>query len=116
MATHQATREDGIIEVDETFFLESFKGQRGLSRPPRHCGGKGGTRGTGREYITVMVVQDRAWPPCRFSVGRVNTEIVIAVLKPFVSLDAVLCSDGAGGCQLQQSAERDASSGAQSSG
>lgn len=29
MATHQATREDGIVEVDETFFLESFKGQRG---------------------------------------------------------------------------------------
>lgn len=29
MATHQATREKGIVEVDETFFLESFKGQPG---------------------------------------------------------------------------------------
>ena len=33
MAAHQATREEGIVEVDETFFLESFKGQRGLPRP-----------------------------------------------------------------------------------
>ncbi|TNJ22650.1 IS1595 family transposase, partial [Aeromonas sobria] len=32
MAAHQATREEGIVEVDETFFLESFKGQRGLPR------------------------------------------------------------------------------------
>ncbi|RQX18019.1 IS1595 family transposase, partial [Aeromonas caviae] len=29
MASHQAAREGGIVEVDETFFLESFKGQRG---------------------------------------------------------------------------------------
>lgn len=29
MATHQATREKGIVEIDETFFLESFKGQPG---------------------------------------------------------------------------------------
>ncbi|MCH7370369.1 IS1595 family transposase, partial [Aeromonas sp. MR16] len=60
MANHQATREEGIVEVDETFFLESFKGQSGLSRPARHRGGKGRTRGTGPDYIPVMVVQDRA--------------------------------------------------------
>jgi hypothetical protein len=41
MPTHQATREEGIVEGDETFFLESFKGQRGLPRQPRHRGGKG---------------------------------------------------------------------------
>ncbi|MDM5095592.1 IS1595 family transposase, partial [Aeromonas rivipollensis] len=60
MASHQAVREEGIVEVDETFFLESFKGQRGLPRPARHRGGKGRTRGTGSDYIPVMVVQDRA--------------------------------------------------------
>ncbi len=60
MASHQAVWEEGIVEVDETFFLESFKGQRGLSRPARHRGGKGRTRGTGPDYIPVMVVQDRA--------------------------------------------------------
>lgn len=43
-------------EFDETFFLESFKGQRGMPRPPRHCGGKGLTRGSEPDYIAVMVV------------------------------------------------------------
>ncbi|MCS3833176.1 hypothetical protein HNP10_001937 [Aeromonas veronii] len=58
MAGHQATWEEGIAEVDETFFLESFKGQRGLPRPPRHRGGKGRTRRTGPDYIPVIMVQD----------------------------------------------------------
>jgi len=96
MAGHQATREEGIVEVDETFFLESFKGQRRLPRPPRHRGGKGRTRGTGLDYIPVIVVQDRAGHHADFQLEKINAEGVIAVLKPLVSPDAVLCSDGAG--------------------
>ncbi|CAJ1850242.1 IS1595 family transposase ISAs23 [Aeromonas hydrophila] len=92
MATHQA----GFIEVDETFFLESFKGLWGLPRPPPHRGGKGRNRGTGRDYIPVMVVQDRAGHHADFQLEEMNAETVIAVLKPLVSKDAVLCSDGAG--------------------
>lgn len=38
-ARHRATHESGIVEADETFFLESFKGQRHLARPARHGGG-----------------------------------------------------------------------------
>ena len=37
-AGHRATHEVGIVEADETFFLESFKGQRHLPRRPRHRG------------------------------------------------------------------------------
>ncbi|MCE9945813.1 IS1595-like element ISAeme10 family transposase [Aeromonas rivipollensis] len=96
MASHQAAREEGIVEVDETFFLESFKGQRGLPRPARHRGGKGRTRGTGSDYIPVMVVQDRAGHHADFQLEKMNAETVIAVLTPLVSSDAVLCSDGAG--------------------
>ncbi|TNH93892.1 IS1595 family transposase, partial [Aeromonas jandaei] len=96
MATHQVTREEGIVEIDETFFLESFKGQRGLPRPPRHRGGKGRTRGTGPDYIPVLMVQDRAGHHTDFQLEKMNAETVIAVLKPLVSPDAVLCSDGAG--------------------
>ena len=33
ISQHQATHEQGIVEADETFFLESFKGQRQLNRP-----------------------------------------------------------------------------------
>ncbi|CAJ1846204.1 hypothetical protein PEKONANI_02634 [Aeromonas jandaei] len=49
MATHQATREEGIVEVDETFFLESFKGQRG-------CRVRRGRRG-------IVVVRDEPVAP-----------------------------------------------------
>lgn len=37
IADHQAQHESDIVEADETFFLESFKRQRGLSRPPHVC-------------------------------------------------------------------------------
>ena len=97
MALHQATREDGIVDVDETFFLESFKGQRRLPRSAQHRGGKRRTRGTGPDYIPVMVVQDRAAHHAHFQLEKMNANAVIAALKPLISADAVLCSDGAGG-------------------
>ena len=96
MASHQAVREEGIVEVDETFFLESFKGQRGLPRPARQRGGKGRTRGTGPDYIPVMVVQDRAGHLADFQLEQLNAKAVKAVLEPLIAPDAVLCSDGAG--------------------
>ncbi|MGY3892268.1 IS1595 family transposase, partial [Aeromonas mytilicola] len=68
----------------------------GLPRPARHRGGKGRTRGTGSDYIPVMVVQDRAGHHADFQLEKMNAETVIAVLTPLVSSDAVLCSDGAG--------------------
>lgn len=96
MATHQATREEGIVEVDETFFLESFKGQRGLPCPARHRGGKGRTRGTGPDDIPVMVVQDRAGHLADFQLEKMDAQTVRTVLTPLIAPDAVLCSDGAG--------------------
>ncbi len=94
IASHQATQE--IIEVDETFFLELFKGQRRLPRPARHSGGTGQTHGTAPDYIQVMVVQDRAGHHADFQLEQMNAEMAIAVLTPPVSADAVLCSDSAG--------------------
>ena len=68
------------------------KGQRGSPRPARHSGGKGRARGAGPDYIPVMVVRHHA----DFQLEPMNAETVIAVLKPLVSPDAVLCRDGAG--------------------
>jgi hypothetical protein len=51
MAEHRALHESGIVEADETFFLESFKGQRKLPRPARKRAGVGRTRGTGKDQI-----------------------------------------------------------------
>ena len=62
-AGHVAKHESGIIEADETFFLESFKGQRHLPRASRQRGGVSVTRGTGPDQIPVLVVRDRSVLP-----------------------------------------------------
>ena len=95
MAAHRAEREEGIVEADETFFLESFKGQRKLPRPARQRGGVGQTRGTGGDQIPVLVVRDRAGHTADFKLDKLDARHVLAVLAPLVDADAVLCTDGA---------------------
>ena len=49
----------GVVETDETYFLQSFKGQkRGLPRPARKRGGKATKRGTSNEQVCVMTSTD----------------------------------------------------------
>ena len=51
----------GVVEADETFILESFKGRRGgLARPARRRGGKAAKRGLSAEQIPVVVARDRS--------------------------------------------------------
>lgn len=94
-AQHRDTRETGIVEADETFFLESFKGQRHLPRPPRQRGGVGKTRGTGPEQIPVMVVRDREGHTADFLLRKLDARHVREALKPLVDQESVLCTDGA---------------------
>lgn len=93
---HRATQARGIVEVDETFILESFKGQRRLSRPARLRGGVGRTRGTGPDQIPVMVVRDREGHTADFKLDKLDGMHVDAILCPLVDREAILCSDGAG--------------------
>jgi hypothetical protein len=59
-ATDKPRRFHGLVEADETFILESFKGRRSdLPRPPRKRGGKAKHRGLFFENIPVLVVRDR---------------------------------------------------------
>lgn len=94
-AQHHDTRETGIVEADETFFLESFKGQRHLPRPPRQRGGVGKTRGTGPEQIPVMVVRDREGHTADFLLDKLDAQHIQDALSPLVDQEAVLCTDGA---------------------
>ncbi|MEH6389714.1 MAG: IS1595 family transposase [Pseudomonas profundi] len=94
-ADHNDTRETGIVEVDETFFLESFKGQRDIPRPPRKRGGVGKTPGTGPDQIPVLVVRDREGHTADFHLEKLDCAHVSAVLESLVDRPAVLCSDGA---------------------
>ena len=85
----------GIVEADETYFLESFKGSRSLLRAPRKRGGKAKKRGLSREQIPVIVVRDRYGATTDSVLQKVTQETVGAVLKPVLAEDALLCTDGA---------------------
>ena len=90
-STHRATHEGGIVEADETFFLESFKGQRQLPRPARHRGGVGAKW----EHIAVLVVRDRSGQTADFRLAQIDAPHISAVLRALVDKDAILCTDGA---------------------
>ena len=48
----------GLVEGDETFILESFKGKRSsASRKPRERGGKSAKRGLSAEQVPVVVAR-----------------------------------------------------------
>lgn len=89
-AGHRDTRESGIARADETFFLESFKGQRRLPRPARMRGGAGATRGTGKDQIPVMVVRDREWHATVFQLDKPDAAHVRDPLLPLIDCESVL--------------------------
>ena len=87
----------GIAEADETYFLKSAKGQRGLLRKARHRGGKASKRGTSREeFLAVLIARDRSGSTANFILQSGTGVAIGAVLKPILPRDTVLCSDGGG--------------------
>lgn len=91
-AMHRPAHEGGIVEADETFFLESFKGQRKLHRPARKRGGVGAYC----ERVAVLVVRDRSGHTADYRLENVDAAHITAVLRPLIEEDAILCTDGAG--------------------
>lgn len=96
VADYQAQQESGIVEADETFFLESFKGQRDLPRPPRKRGGSAKRRGLSAEQIPVLVVRDRSGQHADFQLEKLDAPHVEQRLRPLIEADAILCTDSAG--------------------
>lgn len=94
-STQQPKQMAGIIEADETFFLESFKGQRNLPRPAHKRGTKASKRGTSVEQIPVLVVRDRHGETADFVLQGVASKDIEPSLKPLLNKDSILCTDGA---------------------
>jgi transposase-like protein len=92
--TDKATVLSGIAEADETFFLESLKGQRNLPRPARKRGGKAAKPGLSAEQIPVLIVRDRNGEVFDAILEKVNAKQLGAALKPVLSKDTLLCTDG----------------------
>ena len=95
-AQEQDTELHNIVEADETYFLESFKGQRPLPRPARHRGGTAAKRGLSAEQIPVLVVEDRAGHHFDDVVPKVDLPTISCLLAQVLAPDVLLCSDGAG--------------------
>ncbi len=84
----------GIVEADETYFLDSHKGERDLPRRARKRGGTAAKRGLSNEQIAVLIARDRSARTTDAVLEKTNTQAVRTLLEPIVDPDAVLCSDG----------------------
>lgn len=85
---------EGIVEADETFFLESHKGERDLDHKPRKRGGKASQRGLSKEQIPVLIVRDRDGHTTDAILDSANAKEISKVISPLIDKDVLLCSDG----------------------
>jgi transposase-like protein len=87
----------GIVESDETFILESFKGKRsGLPRKARKRGGASAKRGLSAEQIPVIVARDRQGATTDAVLPRLNRASIAAALEGVVTPANAFCCDGGG--------------------
>ena len=87
----------GIVESDETFILESFKGKRsGLRRKARKRGGSSAKRGLSIEQIPVIVARDRHGATTDAVLPRLNRASIAVALEGVVTPANAFCCDGGG--------------------
>ena len=84
----------GIIEVDETWFLESCKGKRRLThRMTRKRGGQGSKKKKA-DKVQVVIARDRNGHISDLVGPTLSKSAVHAFLEPIIDHDSILCSDG----------------------
>jgi transposase-like protein len=97
----------GIVEADETFVLESRKGDRvwkraregkpAADRPDRKArkrGGKAKKRGLSDEQVPVLIAADRSGVTISAILPSVSGVTLTAALQPVIDTDALLVTDG----------------------
>jgi len=85
----------GIVESDETFILESYKGKRSdMPRAPRKRGGKAAKRGLSAEQIPVIVARDRKGATTDAVLPKLNRVSIAAALGGIVTPANQFCCDG----------------------
>lgn len=85
----------GIVEVDETFFVESNKGKRKIThRSPRKRGGQG-NKNRKVDKIPVVIARDRSGHVSDIVTEELGKASIHEFLKPIVDQESILCSDGA---------------------
>lgn len=88
---------EGIVESDETFFRESFKGRDVIHREPKKRATKDVKRGISDLKIAVVVAQDRNGNIIakKAGTGRVKATEIDAAIGSYIPKSAVLCTDTA---------------------
>ena len=84
----------GIVEADETYVLESRKGERNLDRKARKRGGKASKRGLSDEQVPILFAVDRSGTTVCSVLPSVTGDNVQAVLEPMIDDDIILVTDG----------------------
>ncbi len=88
-------RLSGVVEADETFILESFKGRRGgLIRPARRRGGKAKKRGLSAEQIPVIVARDRSGTTLDAVLPRLDAASLEEAIGERIPPSTDFCCDG----------------------
>lgn len=85
----------GIVEADETYVLESRKGDRNLNRTPRRRGGKAKKRGLCHEQVPILIAADRSSGTFSSVLSAVNSITLKDALEPILEKDTLLVTDGA---------------------
>jgi len=88
----------GLVEADETYFRQSFKGSRHLppGRKAKKRGTPAGKRGLSKEQVPVLVARDRSSGETLAQVVESRFEVHIKqALLPHLASDSILCTDGA---------------------
>lgn len=92
--THKPEQLKGIVEADETFFRESFKGKRhGMIRPTHKRGTPASKRGLSAEQIPVLVCRDRSGCTSDYVLEKDDARHISSALKPVLASDCILCTD-----------------------
>ena len=85
---------NGVVEADETYFLQPFKGQRRLPRFSRKRSGKAIKRGTSKQQVPVLIVRDRHGETANYILHNISAGQIEPVLTPLLNQDEILCTDG----------------------
>lgn len=101
MAVEPQPSLSGIIEVDETYFVKSFKGHRGwkrgqrpAERPPRYRGSGALRRGLSSEQVPVLTAVDRSKNHFDMVLQKRGKKAVLESLAPHIESGSIICSDG----------------------
>lgn len=86
----------GIVEIDETYFLISNKGQKtGLIRKARRRGGASKYRGISHEQVCVLVARDREKSTYSkvIGMGRIVTKQLDEAIGKKLNKNNIICTD-----------------------